>query len=91
VRVPPDPYLRFDTNDYSLDPSVVERRVKGRATQREITAVVPDTDELACGHQRSFAEHRTITALEHAGGCGSAAASATTSSSTSAHSSATTS
>jgi hypothetical protein len=86
--VPPDPYLRFDTNDYSLEPSVVGRRVEVRATQREITAVVPATGELACGHQRSFAEHRTITAFEHAPACfGSAAASATTSS-TSAHSSA---
>lgn len=65
VRVPPDPYLRFDTNDLSLDPSVIGRRVEVRATQREITAVVPDTGELACGHQRSFAERRTITALEH--------------------------
>jgi transposase len=66
VRVAPDPYLRFDTNDYSLDPSLVGRRVEVRATQREITAVVRDTGELACRHQRSFARHRTITALEHA-------------------------
>ena len=26
VRVPPDPHLRFDTNDYSLDPNLVGRR-----------------------------------------------------------------
>ena len=25
-----------------------------------------DTGELACVHERSFARHRTITALEHA-------------------------
>lgn len=66
VRVPPDPYLRFDTSDYSLDPNLVSRRVEVRATQREITAVVRDPGELACRHQRSFAKHRTITALEHA-------------------------
>jgi hypothetical protein len=27
---------------------------------------VRDTGELACRHERSFAKHRTITALEHA-------------------------
>ena len=37
-----------------------------RASQREISAVVRDTGELACRHERSFAKHRTITALEHA-------------------------
>jgi len=66
ARVPPDPYLRFDTNDYSLDPRLVGRRVEVRASQREIRAVVLDTGELACRHERSFAKNRTITALEHA-------------------------
>ena len=28
MRVPPDPYLRFDTNDYSLAPRLVGRRVE---------------------------------------------------------------
>jgi hypothetical protein len=27
---------------------------------------VLDTGEQACSHERSFAKHRTITALEHA-------------------------
>jgi hypothetical protein len=58
--------LRFDTNDYSLDPNLVGRRVEVTVTQREITASVLDTRELACRHERSFAKHRTITALEHA-------------------------
>ncbi len=66
MRVPPDPYLRFDTNDYSLDPDLVARRVEVRAGQREISAVALDTGELACSHERSFAKSRTITALEHA-------------------------
>jgi transposase len=65
-RVAPDPYLRFDTCDYSLDPRLVGRRVEVRATQREITAVALDTGELACRHQRSFAKHRTLTQFEHA-------------------------
>ena len=66
LRVPPDPYLRFDTCDYSLHPMFVGRRVEVRVTDREVLAVVLDTGELACRHPRSFAKHRTITALEHA-------------------------
>jgi transposase len=66
VRVPPDPHLRFDTNDYSLDPNLVGRRVEVRVGQREITAFALDTGEQACRHERSFAKHRTITALGHA-------------------------
>jgi len=66
LRVPPDPYLRFDTNDYSLDPALAGRRVEARISDREVLAVALDTGELACRHTRSFAKHRTITALEHA-------------------------
>jgi transposase len=66
LRVPPDPFLRFDTCDYSLDPGLVGRRVDVRVTEREITAVALDSGEIACRHPRSFAKHRTICALEHA-------------------------
>jgi hypothetical protein len=59
-------YLRFDTNDYSLDPDLVGRRVEVRAAQREIAATCLDSGELAARHERSFAKHRVITALEHA-------------------------
>ncbi len=66
IRVPPDPYLRFDTNDYSLDPGLVGRRVEVRVSQHHVTAIALDTGELACLHERCFAKNRTITALEHA-------------------------
>jgi transposase len=66
LRIPPDPYLRFDTCDYSLDPRLVGRRVEVRVSEREVLAVALDTGELACRHSRSFAKHRTITAIEHA-------------------------
>ncbi|RDI73516.1 Integrase core domain [Gaiella occulta] len=66
TRVAPDPYVRVDSNDYSLDPRLVGRRVELRVSQREILAVCLDTGELACRHARSFARHRTLTALEHA-------------------------
>ena len=38
LRVAPDPHLRFDTNDYSLDPNPLGRRVEVRVSQREIAA-----------------------------------------------------
>jgi transposase len=66
TRVPADPYLRFDTCDYSLDPRLAGRRVEVRVCQTELIAVALDTGELACRHTRSFARHRTITAIEHA-------------------------
>jgi len=66
TRVAPDPYVRVDSNDYSLDPRLVGRRVELRVSQREVIAVALDTGELACRHVRSFARQGTITALEHA-------------------------
>jgi transposase len=66
LRVPPDPYVRVDSNDYSLDPRLVGRRIELRVSQRQLLAVALETGELACQHVRCFARHRTITALEHA-------------------------
>jgi hypothetical protein len=66
TRVPPDPFLRFDTNDYSLHPGFVSRRVEVPVSQQRVTAMVLDTGEIAASHERSFAKHRTIPALEHA-------------------------
>lgn len=66
TRVAPDPYIRVDTNDYSLDPNLVGMRVEVRISQALITATALDTGQVACAHQRSFARHRIITGLEHA-------------------------
>jgi transposase len=66
TRIAPDPYIRVDTNDYSLDPQLVGQRVEVRISQDRITATALDTGQVACTHQRSFARHRTITGLEHA-------------------------
>ena len=64
-RVMPDPFVRVDTCDYSLDPRLVGRRVEVRVTQREVVATALDSGEIAARHRRSFARHRTITDLEH--------------------------
>ena len=65
IRVPTQPYLRFDTNDYSLDPRFAGRRVEARISQREITAVALDTGEQVARHRRSFAKGLTFTDPTH--------------------------
>jgi hypothetical protein len=65
VRVPQQPFLRIDRNDYSIDPAFAGRRVEVRVSQRQVTAVVLDTGEVACGHGRSFAGGLTITDPAH--------------------------
>jgi hypothetical protein len=57
-RVAADPHVRVDTNDYSLDPALVGRRVEVRVDQHHATGVALDTGELACRHQRCFANTR---------------------------------
>jgi hypothetical protein len=65
VRVPQQPYLRVDRNDYSIDPAFAGRRVELRVTQGEVTAIVLDTGELACRHRRVFAGGLTLTDPAH--------------------------
>jgi hypothetical protein len=65
TRVPQQPYLRVDRNDYSLDPRFAGRRVEVRVSQTEVRAVVLDTGELACRHRRSFAGALTFTDPAH--------------------------
>ena len=65
TRVAAQPYLRFDRNDYSLDPRLVGRRVEVRASQAQITAVALDTGELAARHRRIFAGGLAFTDPEH--------------------------
>jgi transposase len=65
VRVPAQPFIRVDRNDYSIDPVFAGRRVEVRVSQTEITAVVLDTGELACQHRRIFAGGLTLVDPAH--------------------------
>jgi transposase len=65
IRVAQQPYLRWDRNDYSLDPRLAGRRVEVRASQSEITAVALDTGEVACRHRRVFAGGLVFTDPTH--------------------------
>jgi transposase len=66
TRVAPDPHVRVDRNDYSLDPRLVGERIELRVSQRELLAVALRTGELCARHRRVFAGGLTITAPEHA-------------------------
>jgi hypothetical protein len=65
LRVPAQPLVRVDRNDYSIDPSFAGRRVEVRVSQTHVTGVVLDTGELACRHRREFAGGLTITDPGH--------------------------
>ncbi len=65
IRVPSQPYLRFDTNDYSLDPRLAGRRVEARIGQRHLAAVALDSGEVVASHRRSFAKGLTFTDPAH--------------------------
>jgi hypothetical protein len=65
MRVPAQPYVRIDRNDYSIDPSFTGRRVEVRVSQEHVTAAVLDTGELACRHPRVFAGGLTFTDPAH--------------------------
>ncbi|HKR98281.1 MAG TPA: IS21 family transposase [Candidatus Dormibacteraeota bacterium] len=65
TRVPAQPYVRIDRNDYSIDPRCAGRRVEVRVTQQHVTAAVLDTGELACQHRRVFAGGLTFTDPAH--------------------------
>lgn len=65
VRVPAQPLVRVDRNDYSIDPRFAGRRVELRVSQTHVSAVVLDTGELAAAHRRVFAGGLTVTDPRH--------------------------
>jgi transposase len=64
TRLPRDHYVRVDSNDYSVDPSVIGRAVEVAAGLEEVT--------VTCGgrqvarHRRCWAAHQSITDPGHA-------------------------
>lgn len=63
TRLPRDHYVRIDTNDYSVNPRYVGRRVEVRVTLDEVV-VTCDATEVA-RHRRCLAKHRCVLAPEH--------------------------
>jgi hypothetical protein len=65
IRVPQQPLVRVDRNDYSIDPRFAGRRVEVRVSQTKVTAVALDTGQIAGRHDRVFAGHQTIVDPAH--------------------------
>ena len=63
TRLPRDHYVRVDTNDYSVDPRFVGRRVEVRVTLDEVIATCDGTE--VARHQRCLAKHQTLLAPDH--------------------------
>ena len=64
TRLPRDHYVRVDTNDYSVNPRFVGRRVDVGVTLDEVV-VTCDGIEVA-RHRRALAKHQTLLAPAHA-------------------------
>jgi hypothetical protein len=65
IRVPAQPLIRVDRNDYSIDPVFAGRRVEMRVSQTHVNAIVLDTGELAACHRRVFAGGLTFVDAAH--------------------------
>ena len=64
TRLPRDHYVRVDSNDYSVHPAVVGRRVEVIA-DLDVVRVSCAGQVVAC-HPRCWADHQTITDPDHA-------------------------
>ncbi len=63
VRLPRDHYVRLDSNDYSVHPSVIGRRVEIVADLDRVRAVCDG--RLVADHERVWARHQTISDPDH--------------------------
>ncbi|GAA1691066.1 transposase [Mycolicibacterium murale] len=58
ARLPRDHYMRLDSNDYSVHPAAVDRRI-------EVCVQVWCAGRLVADHDRIWAKHQTISDPEH--------------------------
>jgi transposase len=63
LRLPRDYYLRYDTNDYSVDPAVIGRRIEVAADLERVRAFCDG--KLVADHERVWARHQTLTDPAH--------------------------
>jgi transposase len=63
TRLPRDHYIRLDSNDYSVHPAVIGRRIEIIADLDRIRAVCDG--KLVADHERIWAAHQTISDPEH--------------------------
>lgn len=63
LRLPRDHYVRLDSNDYSVHPAAVGRRVEVSADLDQVS--VTCAGRTVASHQRCWARHQSITNVEH--------------------------
>jgi hypothetical protein len=63
LRLPRDHYVRLDTDDYSVHPSAIGRRIEVTADLDRVRACCDG--QLVAGHERAWARHQTITDPAH--------------------------
>jgi transposase len=63
MRLPRDHYIRLDSNDYSVHPSVIGRRIEVIADLERVRALCEG--KIVADHERIWAAHQTISDPEH--------------------------
>jgi hypothetical protein len=63
LQLPRDHYVRLDSNDYSVHPAVVGRRVEVRADLERIQ--VFGDGRLVADHERCWVRHQTLSDPDH--------------------------
>lgn len=63
ARLPRDHYIRLDSNDYSVHPSVIGRRIEIVADLRRVRVL--SGGRVVTDHERIWAWHQTISDPEH--------------------------
>lgn len=63
LRLPRDHYIRLDSNDYSVHPAVVGRRVQVNADLNRVQVFCEG--RLVADHERVWAKHQTLHDPEH--------------------------
>jgi transposase len=63
LRLPRDHYVRLDSNDYSVHPSVIGRRIEVAADLERVRAFCDG--KAVAGHERIWGWHQTISDPEH--------------------------
>jgi transposase len=63
LRLPRDYYVRLDSNDYSVDPAVIGRRIEMVASLDRVRAFCGG--RLVADHERIWARHQTLTDPAH--------------------------
>jgi transposase len=63
TRLPRDYYVRLDSNDYSVHPGVIGRRIEVSADLDRVRVLCDG--RLVADHDRIWARHQTITDPEH--------------------------